>query len=184
MKKILLLLVSGLFIACMAGSAMAMPASSILINSDNGQTISNQDLSLSPGQSIHVKFSVNAYTPLESGKTYNYGYVVTPWSNANGDTLGSSADMGVDIPAPQSFTLPAITSGTGSFVDTKIITVTLKDTAPIAAAYKVTIGDEGFILTSASTTISNNIPEFPTVALPVAGIIGLLFVFGRKKEGL
>ncbi|MHB8101344.1 MAG: PEF-CTERM sorting domain-containing protein [Methanosarcina sp.] len=27
-------------------------------------------------------------------------------------------------------------------------------------------------------------PEFPTVALPVAGVLGLLFVFGRKKEGL
>ncbi len=29
-----------------------------------------------------------------------------------------------------------------------------------------------------------SIPEFPTVALPVAGVLGLLFVFGRKKEGL
>ena len=109
---------------------MAMPASSILKNADNGQIISNQDLSLSPGQSIHVLFSVNAYTPLESGQTYNYGYAVTPWQNSNGVQLGSSSDMSVDIPAPQIFTLPAITSGTGSFTDTKIITVTLKDTAP------------------------------------------------------
>ena len=29
-----------------------------------------------------------------------------------------------------------------------------------------------------------SIPEFPTVAIPVAGVLGLLFVFGRKKEGL
>jgi hypothetical protein len=28
------------------------------------------------------------------------------------------------------------------------------------------------------------IPEFPTVALPVAAILGLVFVFGRKKENL
>lgn len=27
-----------------------------------------------------------------------------------------------------------------------------------------------------------NIPEFPTVALPVAAILGLMFVFGRKKQ--
>ena len=26
------------------------------------------------------------------------------------------------------------------------------------------------------------VPEFPTVALPVAAILGLIFVFGRKKE--
>jgi hypothetical protein len=31
---------------------------------------------------------------------------------------------------------------------------------------------------------SLSIPEFPTVALPVAAMLGLLFVFGRKKEGL
>ncbi len=30
----------------------------------------------------------------------------------------------------------------------------------------------------------NLIPEFPTVALPVAAILGLVFIFGRKKEGL
>jgi hypothetical protein len=29
-----------------------------------------------------------------------------------------------------------------------------------------------------------NIPEFPTLALPIAAILGLVFVFGRKKEGL
>jgi hypothetical protein len=28
------------------------------------------------------------------------------------------------------------------------------------------------------------VPEFPTVALPVAAIIGLVFVFGRRKENL
>ena len=36
----------------------------------------------------------------------------------------------------------------------------------------------------ARVTIHTNIPEFPTIALPVAGVLGLLFVFGRKKEGL
>jgi hypothetical protein len=29
-----------------------------------------------------------------------------------------------------------------------------------------------------------SIPEFPTVALPVAGVLGILFVFGRKKGDL
>ncbi|WP_269849888.1 PEF-CTERM sorting domain-containing protein [Methanosarcina horonobensis] len=27
-------------------------------------------------------------------------------------------------------------------------------------------------------------PEFPAIALPIASIIGLIFVFGRKKEEL
>ena len=34
------------------------------------------------------------------------------------------------------------------------------------------------------TTPSTNIPEFPSVVVPVAGVIGLLFVFGRKKAGM
>ena len=52
--------------------------------------------------------------------------------------------------------------------------------------YKITIGGVETVsfslLTSSSTNAS--VPEFPTVALPVAGILGLLFIFGRKKEGL
>lgn len=29
---------------------------------------------------------------------------------------------------------------------------------------------------------SNNIPEFPTIAAPVAAILGLMFIFGRRKK--
>ena len=29
---------------------------------------------------------------------------------------------------------------------------------------------------------TNDIPEFPTIALPVAAILGLMFIFGRKRE--
>jgi hypothetical protein len=29
---------------------------------------------------------------------------------------------------------------------------------------------------------NNEIPEFPTVAIPMAGIIGMMFLFQRRKE--
>jgi hypothetical protein len=29
---------------------------------------------------------------------------------------------------------------------------------------------------------TTSIPEFPTIALPVAAIIGIMFIVGRKKE--
>ena len=32
--------------------------------------------------------------------------------------------------------------------------------------------------------VNVNVPEFPTVALPVAAVLGLIFVFGRKKGDL
>lgn len=46
--------------------------------------------------------------------------------------------------------------------------------------YRVTAdGDEvGVEVTTHVTTV----PEFPTIALPIASILGLIFVFGRKKE--
>ncbi|WP_255335136.1 PEF-CTERM sorting domain-containing protein [Methanosarcina sp. KYL-1] len=45
-----------------------------------------------------------------------------------------------------------------------------------------TDGNEGS--DSAWASPRAQVPEFPTVALPVAAILGLVFIFGRKKEGL
>jgi hypothetical protein len=187
MKKILwLMLVNGLLIAFLAGSALANPASSILINKDTGATVSDQDLVLKLNVPLHVQFELTAYTPSESGITYNYGYKVTPWPNENKQTVGSSSDVVVALPNPASFYLPPIVTGYGQFLDPNTIDVTLvnsvKDAKGAPANYKISIGDENFILTSASTNI--RVPEFPTVALPVAAVLGLIFVFGRKKERL
>ncbi len=46
------------------------------------------------------------------------------------------------------------------------------------------ISDSITVQPYSSGSLSVETPEFPTVALPVAGILGLLFIFGRKKEGL
>jgi hypothetical protein len=48
--------------------------------------------------------------------------------------------------------------------------------------YDVIVGNDK-IHVKASTEAAS-VPEFPTVAAPIAAIIGLFFVFGRKKEGL
>ena len=72
-----------------------------------------------------------------------------------------------------------------SFTDVGAITLT--NNGPAGASYLVTIkaGSETSIdFGAASRTVNSNIPEFPTVAAPVAAVLGLLFVFGRKKEGL
>lgn len=41
-------------------------------------------------------------------------------------------------------------------------------------------GDNGGM--QATIITSRNIPEFPTVAVPVVSVIGLLFIFGRRKK--
>ncbi|MDI9395825.1 MAG: PEF-CTERM sorting domain-containing protein [Euryarchaeota archaeon] len=40
----------------------------------------------------------------------------------------------------------------------------------------------GRVIVSVINTDVNEIPEFPTIALPVAAVLGLVFVFGRRKE--
>ena len=86
MKKILLLIVSGLLIACMAGSAMASPASSTLINADTQEVVSNEDLYLAVDNPLRLQLSV-VYTVAESDITYDYGAAVTPWPNSDGNVL-------------------------------------------------------------------------------------------------
>ena len=36
--------------------------------------------------------------------------------------------------------------------------------------------------TASATTATTTIPEFPTIALPIAAILGLAFIFQRRKE--
>ena len=38
------------------------------------------------------------------------------------------------------------------------------------------------VTVSEGSTFLTDIPEFPTVALPVAAILGLMFIFGRKRD--
>jgi len=45
-------------------------------------------------------------------------------------------------------------------------------------------GFDDFTIGTKEQVQDPEIPEFPTVALPVAAILGLVFIFGRKKEGL
>jgi hypothetical protein len=48
----------------------------------------------------------------------------------------------------------------------------------------ISFGEEGkdLLVGSTWTAGSTEIPEFPTVALPVAAILGLMFIFGRRKQ--
>lgn len=176
-----------------AGSALAMPANAELINADTGGIISNQDLKLREDVPLNIQFMITDYTYSESGHTYTYTADVTPWYNENGNTVGSKSDVVVELPSPASFTIPQLTSKNiigHNFVDDKKITVTLVnrvvDDKEAPANYKITIGGvESFTLAPlniSSTDVAA--PEFPSIALPVAGIVGLLFFFGRKKEGL
>jgi hypothetical protein len=176
MKKVLLLLVSGLFIACMAGSAMADPFDPSILNAA-GDADAPSTITLAPGQSIVLSFK--GTNILEEAVNTNLSYTSTVAVKDGSPAEARTSDISV-VFAHQNFH-PTATS----YTDVGVITLT--NNGPVGASYLVTIkaGSETMIdFGAASRTINSAIPEFPTVALPVAALIGLVFIFGRKKEGL
>lgn len=178
MKKILLLIVSGLLIACMAGSAMA---TSIVIIDQNGQEVSN-------GGTIYLKVGDTVkLTPkfTYDGTDNNIAGVATSYT-LNKVGIGSADPSNIELSGPATFKLPLTTSNPSIYEDKDangegVISVHLlggteKD------SYMLGIGSDTFFISASVKTTT--VPEFPTVALPVAAILGLVFIFGRKKEEL
>lgn len=58
--------------------------------------------------------------------------------------------------------------------------------APVGKNYRVTVqvgSDEPATINFAAASRNfNSVPEFPTVVLPVAAVIGMVFLFKKKKE--
>jgi len=172
MKKILLLLVSGLLIACMAGSAMATSVvinpSTVVVSPNSYETV---DLTIS-------QFPTDAYAlTLE----------VSEPADAISAQIINSDNSGLLNLGPVNFANPSVSKP-----------IILNDGQEVHAQIKISrndMTDEGTVTVTVdnqrqtihivgSETVGVNVPEFPTVAAPIAAVLGLLFVFGRKKEGL
>lgn len=178
MKKILLLLISGLLVLTLSGTTMAGDIN--LLTPPDPDT---QKYIIPEGGQLNVPFEV---TGLTKGSTYTMMFTVTG-SGLSGEiqefsvlpsssggvtwthTFTYDGDDEGNIHIERSSTVPA---GQGT-VQVNIIRGDSTDVANAA----VTGG-----LAAAWMDIA--IPEFPTVALPIAAIIGLVFIFGRKKEGM
>jgi hypothetical protein len=170
MKKILLL-VSGLLILCMAGSALANPFDPSILDAA-GTAAEPTPINLAPGQSITLSFH---------GENIDEGafHQNNPYGSTVKATGGGGADTDLTVETPTNFVPDAA-------IYTDIGAIKITNTAgKVSATYRVTIqAGDGQIEFGATSRTVNSIPEFPTVAAPIAGIIGLLFIFGRKKEGL
>ena len=60
------------------------------------------------------------------------------------------------------------------------------DNAQLGVLYKLFFIAEGVessvVVYGSSTTLVTGVPEFPTIALPIAAILGLAFIFQRRRE--
>lgn len=176
MKKILLLIVSGLLIACMAGSAMA---EGMNLLSDAPVTEDGASIQAVPGNAIYLSTQFYGYP---SGVQYDYASASAKITKPNEAKRAATTDE-VSV----------------SFVRTSFIPTTVDPIDDLVV--KVTIGPESLVPVGSSIVVTvigadskdcdielkavqriTTVPEFPTVALPIAAILGLVFIFGRKKE--
>jgi hypothetical protein len=182
MKKILLLIVSGLLIACMAGSAMAQNAA-ILAPDGDEYNVNPSPVPVGVPEIIGVKIWNIAASEYDY---YPYSVKITRTSPA--PTVLAPSDEVTAVLLKPGITLDALVapSTTTIIEDEGVVSLVFSDKA-VGNEYQVTVsvGDDTQLnhLVSATERYSP-IPEFPTVALPVAAILGLVFIFGRKKEGL
>jgi hypothetical protein len=167
----------------MAGSAMA--AGSRLVN-ETGSAVDQINLTASDS-------TVSDYVILGYQVTGISGYVPTTFSYGIPSVTvmsgsGDEDDITVEYLNHNSF---YVSSG-DSYIDPANIKITLSaDSEDTGTRYNVkipvSVGGTSTTATfeiAASSTIVTGVPEFPTVALPIAAVIGLVFIFGRKKEGL
>ncbi|WP_052718404.1 PEF-CTERM sorting domain-containing protein [Methanosarcina sp. MTP4] len=187
MKKILLLLVSGMLILSLAGSAIASPAK-IKLCDLSGNEIVGPIMIPADGTPVTVKMEVSDifYSQFPPDGTHDRtfsvkvasGPIEVQTSNDGSTWLGwtsGETSFGYTAEASKDYCYLVQIKGTNDG------TISVKD---ISDDYYTDDGSELDDFDYGIETYEVQIPEFPTVALPVAAILGLVFIFGRRKEGL
>jgi acetylornithine deacetylase/succinyl-diaminopimelate desuccinylase-like protein len=175
MKKILLL-VSSLLIICMAGSAMA---EGINLVSDAPTTDDGSSIEAVPGSILYLSTQFWGY-PTEVQYNYVSGKAVIEKPH---EAARDATPEEVTVTFERNYFKPT----TSDSLDDNVVKVVIgpESLVPIGSNIVVTVvGQDNkkcYINLQAVQRITT-VPEFPTVALPIAALIGLVFIFGRKKE--
>jgi hypothetical protein len=176
------------FLAVMAAMTGTAAADQLNVYYDGTSNLVTNSVDLTPGGAavpldVGVTFDASRSAP---GNVHTFVCSVVP--NSGG---GSADDITVNAvergtsnsapPFPLSWTQDG-GAGTTEYID---ITIASKATAPQGATYSIVVTDMAFggsFTFQAATISTSNIPEFPAVAVPVAGVIGLVFFFQHRKR--
>ncbi|MCX9012287.1 MAG: hypothetical protein OIN66_14345 [Candidatus Methanoperedens sp.] len=135
---------------------------------------------------VGITFAADRLSP-DNGHAFDYTVTVTndPGGAAATDiTLTAVADNDPLTTAPY---FPLYWSQDLGAGQTQKIFITVSSTGPVGAIYDIQLQD---ITTSPNPTIfsfstqnidATNIPEFPTIAMPVVGALGILLFFQSRK---
>ncbi|MDF1531896.1 MAG: PEF-CTERM sorting domain-containing protein [ANME-2 cluster archaeon] len=171
MNKLIIsaLLVFGL--VGMIGTAAADPYNLRIYNTA-GTAPADNPLQLLPGDSIVLSLYMEKMA--NDSDTFPITTLVSSIAGSNPADVTVSLATGVLTP-----------SGADPYTQVGEVTITLSPSAPVGAQYNIQVSAPGanpLDIGVASRNV-NSIPEFPTVALPIAAILGLMFIISsRKKE--
>lgn len=184
MKKIVIILIAIALIAMM-GTAAADPSKVDIVPGDDSNTLYHPLGGATQSYPVVIdELVVSSAITSRYIEITNFGLTSVTLSNPSGFTL--------TVPAP---TLPATFNTVGAVwtvpAGTSSQMFTLQVTASTASSVTITnnLGTSFGLTTPIGTTAdfgsgsnSFDIPEFPTVALPIAAILGLAFFFQRRRE--
>ncbi|MDG6244915.1 MAG: PEF-CTERM sorting domain-containing protein [Methanolobus sp.] len=168
MKKILIMLVVA--IIAMAGTASAYDAN---IWNEEGTAAVGNPIILQPGQTLVFSYHGANFAADNQTMPYSYDVQAIPGTGA------AESDMTVSISKAN------FEPGTEDpYTDVGVITISLDENAPATGQWRVTVaaGQDANTLDVGSAARNFEIPEFPTIALPIAAILGLAFFMQRRKE--
>ncbi|MBP2031241.1 hypothetical protein J2755_002204 [Methanohalophilus levihalophilus] len=150
-----------------AGTAAAYDAN--LWNADGSAALPNPII-IQPGENITASFLMENLLANDLNETFYYDYTVVVVSGS-----GVPSDITVTTPV-------SVVPTTSPYMDVGVIKIEKDANAPMDTVYRVQVeaGGEGTEIDTASRTI--NVPEFPTVALPIAAILGLAFFIQRRRD--
>ncbi|MDY0385768.1 MAG: PEF-CTERM sorting domain-containing protein [Methanolobus sp.] len=173
MKKILI--IAFIAFVAMVGSASAILTHDAAVWSADGTGAASNPVQIKPGQTVTLSYHATELMDGSIGKSADYSYQTGVISGS-----GVAGDLVVNFAHPE-FT----PTSAPVYTDIGVIELTMDEEAPYGTMYKVTVqvadNEEAFIYGQASRGVEA-IPEFPTVALPVAAILGLAFFMQRRKE--
>ena len=170
MRKIIVALIA---LAMLAGIADAGLTHTARIYDETSSGIAPNPLEILPGQTLVLSYHAERVLASAMGSSTPYGYEVMSASNG-----GSVSDISITFAndfAPTSYP---------EYDDTGVIEMKLDPNAPIGATYEIKIytGTSAATCYASASREMHAIPEFPTIALPVAAILGLAFIIHRRNE--
>ena len=204
MKKILLIAIA---LIVMIGTAAASPERIQVM--DDGTSNLNTDSPIiipNDGTTFNIDVLFDLYFVGTENSGHTLALTITPTDGnplvAGEITISAiERDAGAVLGTTTSVAGPSVAliytwdqdnDGTGSInapTDSDTLDISIVSNGPDNRPYLISFSDTGNVLIGTNlydTGLENrgisNVPEFPTIALPVAAILGLAFIFQRRRE--